>query len=280
MLRSLLLLFAALTLAPLASAQSQTLVERTFPVRDGQNLAVDVGSGAVTVETTARGEAEVVVRGTGRNVAADFEALRFTATMDGNTLRVRTQPRSRFGIRTRSSTSSFSYTVRVPRRFNVNVDTGSGSVRVGDVEGTLSVDTGSGSVQTGDVRGNASVDTGSGSVRMGRIVGRLSVDTGSGSVQVEEQDGPASIDTGSGSATITLARVAPLTVDTGSGSATVTLPRGAAADLSAEGSSVTLDDAFAFSGRRERGELVGRIGGGGDRIDIETGSGAVRIATR
>ena len=92
--------------------------------------------------------------------------------------------------------------------------------------------------------------------------------------------GPAVIDTGSGSATIRLARVADLVVDTGSGSATLTLPRGASADLSAEGSSVVLDDAFAFSGRRDRDEVVGRLGGGGERIRISTGSGAVRISAR
>ena len=119
--RSILSLFlvAALPLGctGAAFAQSETLVDRQFPVRDGQSLVVNVGAGAVTVETTARREATVVVRGTGANAVEDFEALRFTAVMDGSTLRVRTNPRRGLFGRSRSSSSQFSYTVRVPRRF-------------------------------------------------------------------------------------------------------------------------------------------------------------------
>ena len=259
------------------SAQTVTLADLTFPVRDGQQLIVDVGSGSVVVETTARGEAEVVVTGRGRNARADFERLRFTADVRDGRLVVRTDPRSN-GMR--GNQTQFSYTVRIPRRFDAAIDTGSGAVRVGALDGDLSVDTGSGSVRLGDVRGDVSVDTGSGSVDAGRITGALTVDTGSGSVEVAEQNGPARIDTGSGSVSVTLGRVGTLAVDTGSGSVQIGLPRGSDADVAVSGSSVRIDAALAFSGRNERGDAVGRLGRGGAQIAVETGSGAVTLAAR
>ena len=270
-------LFAALVLAGPASAQTVTLADLTFPVRDGQQLVVDVGSGSVVVETTASGEAEVVVTGRGRNARADFERLRFTAAVRDGRLVVRTDPRQ---ANMRGNQTQFSYTVRIPRRFDATIDTGSGSVRVGALDGDLSVDTGSGSVRLGDVRGDVSVDTGSGSVDAGRITGELAVDTGSGSVEVAEQNGPARIDTGSGSVSVTLGRVGALAVDTGSGSVRIGLPRGSDADVAVSGSSVRIDEALAFSGRNARGEATGRLGSGGARIAVETGSGTITFSSR
>lgn len=264
-------------LAGPALAQTVTLADLTFPVRDGQQLVVDVGSGSVVVETTASGEAEVVVTGRGRNARADFERLRFTAAVRDGRLDVRTNPRQN---NMRGNQTQFSYTVRIPRRFNATVNTGSGSVRIGALDGDLTVDTGSGSVRLADVRGNVSVDTGSGSVDAGRITGQLTVDTGSGSVEVAEQNGPARIDTGSGSVEVTLGRVGTLAVDTGSGSVRIGLPRGSDADVSVDASSVRIDAALGFSGRNERGDAAGRIGRGGARIAVETGSGTVTLAAR
>ena len=203
-----------------------------------------------------------------------FGRLRFTAAASGGTLTVRTRP-ERSANRDRAQ---ISYTVRVPRRFNVSVDTGSGSVRVGPLEGRLAVDTGSGSVQTDDVRGTVAIDTGSGSVQLGNVTGDASVDTGSGSVQVGRVSGEVTVDTGSGS--VAVAEAVRGTVETGSGSVRVALPRGANVDLRASGSRVTLADDLGFVGRQSRGEATGRIGSGGSRLSIETGSGSISVSRR
>ena len=273
-----LLLFALVALVTLlAPARAQTLFSETLAVRDGQQLVVDIGSGSVVVETTASGEAEVVVTGRGRNARADFERLRFTAAVRDGRLDVRTDPRR---ASMRGNQTQFSYTVRIPRRFDATIDTGSGAVRVGALDGDVSVDSGSGSVRLGDVRGDVSVDTGSGSVDAGRITGELRVDTGSGAVEVAEQNGPARIHSGSGSVSVTLGRVGALAVDTGSGAVRIGLPRGTNADVTVSGSSVQIAEALAFSGRNASGEASGQIGSGGTRIAVETGSGMVALVAR
>ena len=211
------------------------------------------------VETTERGRAEVVVEGSGADVRAAFARLRFEAAQSGSRLTVRTRPQR--GMRG-GSQASFTYTVRIPRRFNASVDTGSGNVSVGPLDGTLAVDTGSGNVETG------------------AVTGRLSIDTGSGNVRVADAGAATSIDTGSGNVDVSLVRVVPLTVETGSGNVRIAVPRGADATLALDGGTVRIDDALGFDGRRERREAQGRIGRGGERISVDTGSGTIAISAR
>ncbi len=245
----------AALLVPAASAQTR-LFDQTFAVRDGQSLVIAVRSGAVRVETTASNEAQVVVEGRGEALPAAFRRLHFTATASGGTVTVRTRPDRAAG----RGEAAFSYVVRIPRRFNVSIDTGSGAVRVGPLAGRLSVDTGSAPVEVGDVTGDADIDTGSGAVAIGRVSGEVKVDTGSGAVTVAEATRGS--------------------IETGSGGIRVAIPRGANLELRAEGGRVTLDDALGFVGRRERNAVSGRIGRGGSRLSIETGSGAIAVSAR
>ena len=100
----------------------------------------------------------------------------------------------------------------------LTVDTGSGRVDIASHEGRLTVDTGSGDVTLGSVRGETSVDTGSGDVVVRRLVGNGLVDTGSGDVTVEQVSaGRLSIDTGSGDVTVREGAASRILADTGSG---------------------------------------------------------------
>lgn len=188
---------------------------------------------------------------------------------------VRTDPPRRTGWSFRRE-ASFTVTIRVPERFDVDVNVGSGSVTVGALDGDLAVDTGSGSVSLADVRGSRiSVDTGSGSIRTGRLDGDVSLDTGSGSVSVESVRGSLDVDTGSGS--VRAARVdGPTTIGTGSGSVHVGLAGGA--ELVASGGRVVIDEALRFDGRRDRDSARGRIGQGGPEVRVGTGSGSITLA--
>lgn len=162
------------------------------------------------------------------------------------------------------------------------VDTGSGAVRVTGVRGELNVDTGSGSVALRDVDGpGVVVDTGSGRVTGSAIrAGTLRVDTGSGSIELDEvTSGDVVLDTGSGSVDVTLTQdVERLDIDTGSGSVTVRAPAALGAELEVETGSGGIDVDFAVQVRTvRRDHLVGRIGDGGGRIRIDTGSGSIRL---
>lgn len=201
----------------------------------------------------------------------------------------------RLGVRTLSAAVNTSGT-----RGSLDVDVGSGSVKVDGAEGPLNVDTGSGSVEVRGVRGDAELDTGSGSVRLADIRGgRLKVDTGSGSVsgsgvvvsdldvdvgsggvQVTDVRAPnARVDTGSGSVRLDLTgEVRNVKVDTGSGGVTLGVPSNTGAQMEIDTGSGGIDvDLPARVTRSRRNHFSGQLGDGRGRIEIDTGSGSVRI---
>lgn len=165
---------------------------------------------------------------------------------------------------------------------SLDVDTGSGNITVRGVVGDLRVDTGSGRVDVSDVRGREiEIDTGSGGVKgydlSADVVG---VDTGSGSIELERVTAPVvSLDTGSGSIDIELMNdIDRLDADTGSGSVTVRAPAGLGATVEIETGSGGIDLDFPLEVRTVRRDHVrGTIGDGRGEINIDTGSGSIRL---
>jgi DUF4097 and DUF4098 domain-containing protein YvlB len=167
----------------------------------------------------------------------------------------------------------------------VTVDTGSGHVDISDSDGdSLLVDTGSGQVTLSSLRfsGNVNVDTGSGRVTLEDVEGdEFVIDTGSGRVNASGLRAEAvSIDTGSGSVELELTEMGGgnFEIDTGSGGITLALPSNASAKVHAESNSgvdLQLDDAKNV--RQDDDEIDFVVGGGNARVNLETGSGRVKI---
>lgn len=183
---------------------------------------------------------------------------------------------------------------------DVRFDGGASAFASRDSRGSLAVDVGSGAVAVLRHHGDLLVDTGSGDVRASRIEGgRVSLDTGSGlvscedvrsdEVQVDTGSGEVtlagidaerlSVDTGSGAVTARLlARRTDVSIDTGSGGVRLEFPREFGADLRVStGSGGIRSDFEIAASERSRDSLIGRIGGGGSRVVIETGSGSVQL---
>lgn len=184
---------------------------------------------------------------------------------------------------------------------NLHLDTGSGTITTSDTRGELNLDTGSGDVTVERAEGEVNVDTGSGNVEIRNVAGPdLLVDTGSGDVRVEGADtadieidtgsgdvvllgartGDVGVDTGSGSVTIeTIAGSASIHVDTGSGDVVLSVPEDYAGDVRLETNSGRLETGLPITLlRKNEDEIVGRIGEGGSaRIEVDTGSGDIRI---
>jgi lia operon protein LiaG len=162
------------------------------------------------------------------------------------------------------------------------VDTGSGEVIVHDAGGDVSIDTGSGTVEVDGVRGSRlHVDTGSGNVSASRVdAPTVSIDTGSGSVSLDAvRADDIDVDTGSGAVEVALlSDIHRLHVDTGSGSVTIHAPATLGAMVRVESSRDHIDSDFPLElTHRSDDAIEGRIGDGRGRIDIDTGSGSVRL---
>ena len=164
----------------------------------------------------------------------------------------------------------------------LSLDTGSGRVTVRDVVGDVNVDAGSGGVSLERVKGDVlTIDSGSGGVTASEVeVRELRADVGSGGMRVYRSKATtASVETGSGGAHLELlSDVERLNVETGSGGVTIRVPATLSAEVSIETGSGGFQTDFEITTRRMgRDHVEGRIGAGKGRIDIEAGSGTVRL---
>ncbi|HEU4882032.1 MAG TPA: DUF4097 family beta strand repeat-containing protein [Longimicrobium sp.] len=168
-------------------------------------------------------------------------------------------------------------------RGGLEVEVGSGTVEVRDAQGDVSLGTGSGTVTVAGVRseGEVLVETGSGAVTATDIRAReLTIDVGSGRVQASGISArELSVETGSGAVDLALVADAQnVTIETGSGGVTLTVPPsfGAEVLVSTSSGGITVDVPVTRR-QTERNSFRGRIGDGNGRVEIETGSGGVRI---
>ncbi len=167
-------------------------------------------------------------------------------------------------------------------RGELEIDVGAGPVNVTQSRGDLSIDTGSGGVTASDVRGESvSIETGSGDVTASNLnSNQLSIGTGSGNIRVTGLTAPqVSIETGSGSVTADLSgEIWSVSVETGSGDVMLKVPPTLAAEVDIETSSGDIETDFEVAvTRHARDHMTGRIGEGGGKIAIETGSGGIKL---
>src|SRR6516162_4782465 len=162
----------------------------------------------------------------------------------------------------------------------VRAETGSGDVQVDSVKGATHASTGSGSIRASGIGSSFVASTGSGSIKLEQTgPGDGKVETGSGSVELQNVRGALRVRTGSGDITAQGQLSGEWSLHTGSGRILVRLPSGAAFELNAHTSSghISTGHPITVQGTIGRGELRGKVRGGGPLLELETGSGNVQI---
>jgi Toastrack DUF4097 len=185
------------------------------------------------------------------------------------------------GIRGPATVGSGSGSLRISNIGDrVKAETGSGDIEISTVRGAVYLNTGSGSIRGDDLGGGITAETGSGSVKLQQSSpGPVKVKTGSGSTSVTGVRGSLSVETGSGGITADGQPTADWTLHTGSGNLVVRIPLSVGFDLNAHSGSggISTSHPITVQGSLSRHELQGRVGGGGMRLDLETGSGNIQI---
>lgn len=106
------------------------------------------------------------------------------------------------------------------------IETGSGSIRVGEAHAELRVKSGSGEVVVDTADADVAVSTGSGDVTLGTMSATARVKTGSGSLRVARASGDVALSTASGDLEVGSAGRGRISGKGASGDITVTVPAG------------------------------------------------------
>jgi len=117
----------------------------------------------------------------------------------------------------RSARGSASWTLGIPAGISIKCSTGSGDLDASDIDiEVLDMNTGSGDVKLLTINGNVRANTGSGNIALRNYEGEIKANTGSGDVDVRESKGELKVNTGSG--TISMKTVSGLiSANVGSG---------------------------------------------------------------
>lgn len=299
-----ILLAAATGLLATAAFAADSSFERALTVSSNPQLSVYTGSGFIHVSPGSDSEVHIMAhvhanRGWFDNHDVDARIQQIVANppiqQNGNIVIIGSHDHNDNSL---FRNISIDYDIKTPKSTTLKADTGSGDLRISDIDGTVSAESGSGNVDIHNIGPNARLGSGSGNIRADGIRGGASLETGSGDIElrqqaagdVKAQTGSGSIHihefhgglragTGSGDITVDGMPSADWRLDTGSGSVHLNVGSSARFALNAEtgSGSVHVEQPLTMQGSINKHHIMGTVNGGGPTIKAETGSGDITI---
>ncbi len=285
---------------------------RTFNVAPGGTLTIDADVGDIHVTS-----------GSGNTVTVDVTQsprsnryMDVTAEQQQNDITVRGKFEG--GSRWFNwSNVDAKFVVNVPARYNVQLSTSGGDIRVADLQGQARVKTSGGGIKLGNIdgpvtantsggdisidgsRGAVELHTSGGGIDIGSIAGNIQAKTSGGSVEVRHAGGDLYIRSSGGGIEIgealgavdaqtsggsIRARLAQQPrgdsrLSTSGGGITVSLAPNVAVELDAHtsGGDVETDVPVMLLGRQNESAIEGKINGGGPKLVLRSSGGDIRI---
>lgn len=171
------------------------------PVREGARLVVRADMGSILVKTGPNDRMECTVR-LGVYSSSEAEAKSYLSRYELSLRRLEgggVSLTGTFNIGGRHSRLlPVVFNIRVPVRFNLDLETEGGSVEVERLEGELRAVTAGGDIRTGNVTGPVRVETAGGGIELGNIGQRLEASTAGGGIRVGDVKGNATLETSGG----------------------------------------------------------------------------------
>jgi DUF4097 and DUF4098 domain-containing protein YvlB len=273
--------FSALVLVLIAASSvhaAEKRLDRTFAVSPGGTLIVDADGASVQV--AGNDTSQVTVRMSARDSEENLAKIKLDAVQSSDRVTVTLRREKKFSWLNWGSWNGEQHIeVTVPRRFNINVRTGGGSVELRDSVGSATLRTSGGSVTARNLDGNVELRTSGGGILADSIRGSIDAETSGGDVRLLQVDGKIRAHTSGGSVRCSLlGDNRGISATTSGGSVELTLPRTTTGNLDAvtSGGDVKSDIPVAITEARD-GELRGSLNGGGERIEARTSGGNIRV---
>jgi hypothetical protein len=290
----LLALVLLATLAP-AAASARDFEERV-PAEPGGDLRVELDAGSVVLESHDLAEVRVDA------LAAGLGARQLDFRLEANNDRVTLRGKGAAGWLPSliGGGPHVRIHIRVPNEFSVDIRTAGGDIEIEGVEGRVRARTTGGRIALGRIEGEVDAETSGGPIEADAIEGRVRVRTSGGPIRLVEIEGPVEARTSGGGIDVLGASAevraqtsgGPIRVrfddqpsgrlETSGGSIEVELPEGDGVRLDARtsGGSIVVDPELEAEGRIEPTRVSAEIGGGGDRLRVETTGGNIHILVR
>ena len=287
-------------------SETEDHLQKTFNVTSGGKLVVDVNVGSIEITASDRKDVAIDVfrkadaRGVGGadREKAELQKHEVTFTQEGNNVVVKAQ-RQKETESVRNMNLNFRYVIQVPAKFDADVKTSGGGIKVADLNGDLKARTSGGSLKFAHIRGpidghtsggsidlansdgKASIKTSGGSIKVNKHKGDVVAKTSGGGVSVEDVEGQVQASTSGGSVNASLAKITgECRLETSGGGINVAVPGNAALDIDAKtsGGSVHSDlPVTTTASEKKRTALQGKLNAGGTPLVLRTSGGSINL---
>lgn len=251
-----------------------------YPLKGGADLHVKTDDGSVRIETSDAPEIAARVTTEGWKIAPDEVTI--TESQSGDRVDIEVRLPKRYGF-TGIGHRSVKVVLQVPKRADLDVRTGDGSVEVQPVSGRLSISTGDGGITVDGLQGEIQLHTGDGSIRATGLAGQLKADTGDGQLNVRGRFDQLDLSTGDGGIEAVVEPGSKVekawSLKSGDGGITLRVPEDLGAEIDAHTGDghIELDKPISVTGSIGRSSVKGTLGAGGQPLRIHTGDGSIRL---
>jgi hypothetical protein len=254
---------SVLKIAPIALILMTTFVQaktidKAFDVKQGGQLALEADLGSIDIKTHNKNTVLVNIEIDGKN--EDKVKVKFNHSGDKVSIDSEFNHKSN-GFFGGNYNTKVTYTITLPEKFNVNLDTSGGSISVENLIGKVDAHTSGGAISLKKTQGIVDIETSGGSIKLNDIIGPINAHTSGGSIKVKLPNNP----------------IGDSDIRTSGGSITAYLAKDVALNLIAQTSGGRVSSEFNVDGKETKKSIKGAINGGGPEMILKTSGGNVKI---
>ena len=247
------------------------VIEKTYNVNPGGRLTVNADSGSIDIQTHTQDSVEIVITKKSKKpsnkrvekMIADFQVT-FEATHSDVSITGAFQRDKRywrwhplFNLRH----LDIHFLLTVPQRYNVDVNTQSGSISIHGITGAVQAKTDEGNMRFNRINGPLSGKSDASNITLANCQGTVDIKTSVGNIEAEVTTQPQH----------------PWNLRTSTGNITGTLNADIAAEIDARVSTGNLSTDFVVHGDVTGRRVLGTINGGGPLLKFNTPVGNIRL---
>jgi DUF4097 and DUF4098 domain-containing protein YvlB len=161
---------------------------------------------------------------------------------------------------------------------DMDLSTSGGNIDAENCTGTLKLQTSGGSVELDNLKGNIKAVTSGGNVKGRTVEGELYASTSGGNVSLTDLSSSVEAKTSGGNITVEIKQLGKyVKLRNSAGNIDLQLPKSKGVDLDLHGDKINVSELSNFSGSKDDNSLVGKLNGGGIPINVDAGSGRIRV---
>lgn len=237
----------------------QLIREKSFNILPDKNLYVDINSGDVKITYWDKSEVNIKILGNDNAV----EKINFT--LEGDEDMVRVIGKNKSSLSSWLSNINVEVEIKVPSKFNLDVNTSGGDIKCGGITGKADLNTSGGDIWADKFSGILDASTSGGNIFLFCSNAQINAETSGGDIKLEYDGENKGID-----------------LSTSGGDIEIKLSKSfnAVVELSTSGGEISSELNISKLKKSSGSRLAGELNGGGEKLSAHTSGGDIIVTEK